>query len=464
MIKTPLRQALDQACLRSLHPVGFAEVGELDCVRGVGFATRVDAVSHLSDQRHIWRTQPRPILNELIRGPETAISAVNLMRPVVRVFIPMLIVLACQGCASRRTRLEPWRLVHRDAGDVLVPPDVAGPDATQRTVVWNRAGARGPCVSPAEAVALRVRRKTVAVTASVIGLTQQPAGWLGALAAHLEQQGCLDSGEGGKFAERMAQSLPMDPAAAFRLLYRDERETGQVDLVPQLRLRVVSPYWRRPGVGMIEGSMTVTGNDRNLNLLVTAKSAENLLGYERSFYRIDRKPTQAGYEITPLTAERHIDDQTENGVQPSVNYFPFSPEVRYFRLFFESWQNDFAALVVGARTLPELERRTTALEARGVSASCAALNGDMCIALPKEVAVTPMIAVTVNGAELLVGRGAKLSQAIRIAGVAQPDTVLGTLTVNKPWSERVMPVVFDRSAGSAILNMTLMGGESISWH
>ena len=84
------------------------------------------------------------------------------------------------------------------------------------------------------------------------------------------------------------------------------------------------------------------------------------------------------------------------------------------------------------------------------------------IAIPKDVAVNPMFAVTVNGAELLAPRGARVSTAIVLAGQRQPGTILSTLTVRRTWKGRVVPVAFT-SGDDAILNMPLKGGEVIAW-
>lgn len=86
----------------------------------------------------------------------------------------------------------------------------------------------------------------------------------------------------------------------------------------------------------------------------------------------------------------------------------------------------------------------------------------MCIAIPKDVAVNPLVSVTVNGAEVLVTRGAWVAGAIQAAGERQPKTLLRALTISKPWNGRMMPVAFDPQ-DAAILNMPLRGGEVVSW-
>jgi hypothetical protein len=131
-------------------------------------------------------------------------------------------------------------------------------------------------------------------------------------------------------------------------------------------------------------------------------------------------------------------------------------------LLYKSGQTDFTGLVVAGRTPAELDQRTRVLEASGDSASCGKLGAEMCIAIPKDVAVNPLVSVTVNGAEVLVTRGAWVAGAIQAAGERQPKTLLRALTISKPWNGRMMPVAFDPQ-DAAILNMPLRGGEVVSW-
>ena len=109
---------------------------------------------------------------------------------------------------------------------------------------------------------------------------------------------------------------------------------------------------------------------------------------------------------------------------------------------------EFTQLVIGARTPAELEQRTKTLE-RG-TASCERLNDEMCIPIPRAVAVNLFLPTTVNGNEVMVRWGANVGEAIREAGVRQPGSVLPTLAVYKPYNGRPAAVDFDRTS-SAIL-------------
>jgi hypothetical protein len=373
----------------------------------------------------------------------------------------VFVLLACTGCAVHRPALQTWRLVKRDTGQVLVPPDISATDLAQRTLTVDVAGGHGVCPPTAGAIAINVRGKHARVTVTRDNLAAQPTGWLGTWAYQLEARHCLPPGEGMRLAGRIAESVPLEPTAAFHLLYPDDRQTGAVEIDPQMRLQVISPFLREAGVGlMADGPYTIKGD--GYSLTVTGKSTENVLGYETALYAVQPNATRIGSTIAPLYADRNVQGKTERTPRPSFNYFHFPADAAFYRLFYKSEQNDFTALIIGARTPADLDQRTRILEASGASASCEKLDGGMCIAIPKEVAVHPLVTVTVNGAEVLMGRGGSVYQAIRRSGEQQPDTVLPRLTVYKPWNGRLIAVAFDPSDAS-ILKLVLRGGETISW-
>jgi hypothetical protein len=218
---------------------------------------------------------------------------------------------------------------------------------------------------------------------------------------------------------------------------------------------------------MIDGPMAVAADPRNDHYLIaTANSTENLLGTETSLYALRPKARQAGYQITPVYADVHI--QAENGqtterrLQPAINYLKFPDVAAFYRLFYKSSQNVFTELVIAGRTPAELDQHTKILEASGETATCERLGGEMCIEIPKDVALNPVVSVTVNGAEVLVRRGTRVVGALQATGERQPIAVLPTLAIHKPWNDRLIPVAFDPSDGT-VLNMPLGGGEIISW-
>ncbi len=107
-----------------------------------------------------------------------------------------------------------------------------------------------------------------------------------------------------------------------------------------------------------------------------------------------------------------------------------------------------------------MEQRTERLKAG--TASCEELNGELCVAFPKNVAVNLLPPITVNGDEVMVKWGATVGEAIREAGERQVELVLPKLAVYKRYRGQPVPVEFERTSPS-ILNLILTGVETLSW-
>jgi hypothetical protein len=380
----------------------------------------------------------------------------------------ILAILLCTACAVHQPIAAKWRLPKQGTSGVLIPPDVKAVDVVRRTLTANVAPGDTNCPPRNGVIDLKVGGTHARVIVAAKSLEEQPAGGLAAWASKLEAAHCLAPGEGVKLADRIAESVPLDLAAAFRLLNADDFQTGEVDLGPQNRLQVISPWWCDRGEGMIAGPVTVTGD--GCHLTATANYTENLLGIETAIYAFRPRAPEAAYAVVLLYADRRVPataraktgETIERRAQPVIDYLEFPDDASFYRLFYKSSRTDFTGLIVAARTPAELDQRTKALEAAGDSASCGQLGGEMCIAIPKDVAVNPTISVTVNGVGVLVGRGARVAGAIQAAGEQQPKTLLRSLTISKPWNRRMIRVAFD-PADAAILNMPLRGGEVVSW-
>ena len=318
-----------------------------------------------------------------------------------------------------------------------------------------------PCLAIDGAVSLKRRRKRLYVTVVRDGLARQESGSLRAWAMNLEKQHCVAPGEGMRLAVQVVESVPLEPATAFNLIYPSERQVDEWELEEYGRLRVVSPLWRDPRAGLAAANRYVIAGQGHSST-ITVKSTDNLIGYETTVYAVETKQSRLGYAIVPLYTVRHIDGKSERRPLPAANYFGFPREAAFYRLFYKSSRNDFTALIVGARTPGQLDQRIKLLQAAGATASCDMIASGMCITIPKDVGVTPLISVTVNGAEVLVSRGATVSDAIRSSGETGAAAVVRSLKVYKSWNGRLTEVAFDPS-GDAILKLVLKGGESISW-
>ena len=362
----------------------------------------------------------------------------------------LLLSMVTSGCAVRQT----YRLVKQNAGSVLIPPGVSKPDVGQRIFTADIAPGRGSCAPAEGAIAIQSRKGRVRVTVTRDRLLKQPPGWLSAWTAQAESQGCIAAGEGLKLAARIAESLPLDPRAAWRLLHADDRQTGYVDLGPETRLQVVSPILREgtPADAPILDASNLTGEGNRLTL--TLKSTSNLVGYETAWYAIQPKAGQIGFAITPLSAEKHIQGRVEPAAAPATNYLKFGPQAAYYRLFYKADQGEVVEVVLAAPTRAELDRQTQVFNSD--PALCAQVPSQACVVIPKRVALNPFLAITVNDNETTVPVGSTLRAAIHV------ERVPPELKVYKLYAGKPVPVEFDR-ASAEILSLVLNGGEKISW-
>jgi hypothetical protein len=362
----------------------------------------------------------------------------------------LLLSIVTSGCAVRQT----YRLVKQNASSVLIPPGVSRPDVAQRTFTADIGAGRGSC-GPAEGgISIQSRGGRVRVTVTRDPLLQQPPGWLSAFAAQAESQGCIAAGEGLKLAERIVESLPLEPRAAWRLLHANDLQTGYVDLGPETRLQVVSPILREgsPPDAPILDTSSLTGDGTRLTL--DLKSTPDLIGYETAWYAVQPKAGQIGFAITPLSAEKHIQGKVEPTAAPATNYLKFEPQAAYYRLFYKADKGEVVEVVLAAPTRAELDRQTRTFNSD--PALCAQVLSQMCVVIPKRVALNPFLEITVNGSETTVPVGSAVRAATRL------DRVPPDLRVYKLYAGKPVPVEFDRS-GTEILGLVLNGGEKISW-
>ena len=362
----------------------------------------------------------------------------------------LLLSIVTTGCAVRQT----YRLVTQDAGRVLIPPGVSKPNVGQRTFTTDIAAGRGSCAPAEGAVAIQSRRGRVRVSVTREPLLKQAPGWLSAWTAQAESQGCIAAGEGLRLAARIVESLPLDPRAAWRLLHANDLQTGYVDLGPETRLQVVSPILREgasPDAPILDTSnLTGEGNRLALDL----KSSPNLVGYETAWYAVQPKAGQIGFDITPLSAEKHIQGKVEPAAAPATNYLKFEPQAAYYRLFYKADQGEVVEVVLAAPTRAELDRQTQAFSSD--PALCAQVPTQTCLVIPKRVAVNPFLVIAVNGSETTVPVGSTIRAATHL------DRVPPDLKVYKLYAGKAVPVEFDR-ASPEILGLVLNGGERISW-
>ncbi len=186
-------------------------------------------------------------------------------------------------------------------------------------------------------------------------------------------------------------------------------------------------------------------------------------GVETAWYTFRPRADHNGATIVPVGAERRIGSQTEPAAAPLTNYFQFAAGARFYRLYYKAdlEDNSITEIVIAAPTRADLDRRTARLIAD--FSLCRQSDPDLCVVIPRRVAVNPAVAVTVNGTEVrLLAYSSVRAAVAQGGGPRDPQEILPRLAVYKPFAGKLTRVEFDRSRQD-ILNLVLLGGESISW-
>jgi hypothetical protein len=358
------------------------------------------------------------------------------------------------GCAARRPA-EVYRLARQSGGIVLIPPGVRSADIAQRTFKPGILPGTGSCDSSG-GIAVQHRGRGIRITVRREALEKQPPAWLSRWASEAEARGCVAPGSAAELADRIIEAVPLDPAVAWRLLNDNDVRAGYVDLGPGNRLQVDGPIFRdgTPPDALTIDSIITGGTGGSINVDVKASSA--LVGFERAWYAVVPRKAQPGYTIEPLSAERHINGQTEARPAPATDHFRFDREAAWYRLLYRA---DRTIMVVGAPNHSELERLSKEIET--APSTCEALAGRYCALIPKNVGVNPDVMVRVRGEERALPVGATVGNAIRAAG-DRPEDTLSRLSVMRRYAGRLVTVEFDRTA-SDVLALRLSGGEALEW-
>jgi hypothetical protein len=374
--------------------------------------------------------------------------------------IGVLAILVAGAACVRRPVSHSYRLMAK----VLVPPGVEGPDLSRRTFLAAIPPGDGRC-PPDGGIELQPAGKKLRVMvdrSALLGVRE--AGWLAAWSIRGEARGCITAGRGEELAELILESVPMDSAAAARLMNAGFL-SGYADLGQWSRLEVHGPLLLE-GAALDASLLNAArvGQLRRVAPLeysgdVDADLAPSVIGFETAWYGLERNTGRAGYHFAALSAERNIQGAVERSAAPAVNYLHFPPQAAFFRLIYKTEANDVLAFVIAGATREDLDRRTKV--AASDSAECGK-SGGMCLELARRVGVNPFLAVRVNGRDINVRLPASVAAAIREAGVENPDTILPQLRVMKPFHGEPTPVRFDASSRE-ILNLQLSGGEQLSW-
>lgn len=358
------------------------------------------------------------------------------------------------ACAIHNRRMDTYRLVSGATSPVLIPPGVRSPSISRRTFLTDVPAGNGTCPQNATGIKVRQKNGRIRVTVEREALADRPDGWLNKRAAQLEAERCIAQGTAWRLANDIVNAVALRPNVPFHLLHSD-----QLDVTPQMRIQVISPILQEPGPASAMPADPGEVSQARDGITLTMRAPPNLAGYEVGWYLAQQTP-DGGLRIIPLSAERHIGGGTEQERRSSFNWFSFPPQPAFYRVFYKAQLTDYTALVIAAPTSAELERESEAIAAG--PASCEALERGRCVAIPKGVAINGFLPVTVNRTVIMVPWRATVGEALRQAGERNPSAVLPKMKIYRINEGKPVALMFDHSS-SAVLGLTITGGEIISW-
>jgi hypothetical protein len=314
---------------------------------------------------------------------------------------------------------------------------------------------------------LRIERKSVIVSLQVLALSTSDE--LDRWAASLEHNGCIPKGQALALKASLIDALPLDLAKRRTLQGEGLAIKGSLNITTVNAFRVVSPVFRK---GTPVGTATLSTEQPRVTdtgdgvVNIQARANPVLTGYEIAWYDVRHRDSEAGFRVVPRGAEIHIADKVEPESAPLVNHFDFEPDARWFRYFLMTHlstdRNDYEIVLLSATTPRELEVRTDAFRKDAAGYLHSAPHRSYA-AMSQGIGVNPYIRVMLNGTEADLQPGETLRHAVdQAAGPGYSSHALRSLSVLKPHNGKLARIEWDH-ATQDILNLTLEGGEQITW-
>jgi|GEM_PF-1427649 len=346
------------------------------------------------------------------------------------------------GCAARRPTAA---LRYRFDGTVLYPPPQRKVADLQFTATGARAGGGKQCEVHGPALKVRWRESTasIRIRPGAAGLHEAAE----KLSDKFEANGCLAPGDGLALASRILEHLPAYGGA----LMSPRMQEGHLDLVPPVRLRMLSPILPAGAEKVKLESDSSQGNEVRLK--------SNLIGYETAWYRVSSDPQGRGAMVSIERVEDTIENSTSGRPAPRRDHLAGLPP-GYLRLVVLTRlsQADHNIVVVAASSRERLEQATRKL----ASEPDATIEGATLAPIPREVALLAVLRIEANGREIDIPVEASVHEAIRSSDVGYRGQLPESLAIRRPYEGKLIPVEFDPS-DKRILGLILNGGEKLSW-
>jgi hypothetical protein len=168
------------------------------------------------------------------------------------------------------------------------------------------------------------------------------------------------------------------------------QSSSYIDLEPGWRISVITPLTRSGALTLKpKGPHKLEGTGRTLTMTLEADS--DLVGYERSYYRVEAlRGKKGGIRIRFSEAQTVLDSKSTRAAKPSVPLFVLPSEARYVRLLYlvRSSPSDHNMAVLAARNIEGLHALTEKVQTSPVAA-CTHGQNQSCAWIPSGIAVRP---------------------------------------------------------------------------
>ncbi len=251
----------------------------------------------------------------------------------------------------------------------------------------------------------------------------------------LADAGCLPADRAASLAQAVRESVPIRVHETHYYRYDYRLGTGSIDLGPGMRLKIERAEF--DAFGKFQDTSTV-------------------------YYRITRDSRRA---IRFGLEEAHPKRAVGAGL-PDRTLAARDAGMFYDRLFFPGKQVppnlNYAAMVIGTRSLKRLEEITRTIQTRPESGCSASAEKDVdCTLFQGSVSVSAEIEVTVNGGRVFVGPEETLRDLLSQMNRTACQRDLRSLRIEREFLNKLTPLKFD-SASDSILDLILLGGDRVS--
>jgi hypothetical protein len=252
-----------------------------------------------------------------------------------------------------------------------------------------------------------------------------------------ERAGCFAAAE-SPVRDYILLSVPTPPADSLFNAYGYRIERSGVNLKPDLRLKVERAYFSS-----------------------AEKSDKNYLGISSVFFGVT-KDSEGWVRFQQSQALQYSPEslsQSDHEGSRDLAILDLKPQTHYRVLFYTHQvptDQSFSAALIGANDSVRLDQFERSMRAdAGASCSSSPHEDIQCLEFRGFVTVSVQIAIELNGQPKFVDWGTRVKDLV-------PPKSRKSLKIQRRFANSYFPITFARS-DSAILDLTLVGADSLTW-